>query len=116
MKSHKPPIFFRGYTKRENGRWVAICVDLNIAAQGSTFEEATQKCGELISSYLSYVKSKYAKSLHNYIPRLAPDEYLEEFNSILNRSLASRKSLQGGQLQRFDVDPLSLTASPAPCY
>lgn len=111
MKSHNPLIFFRGYTKRENGRWVAVCVDLNIAAQGETYEEATQKCHELVGEYLLYVKTKYSHSIKEYIPRLSGDDIMMEYYSILNRSIMSRSQTPTQRLQCFNIDMSSLTAS-----
>jgi predicted RNase H-like HicB family nuclease len=65
-------IFFRGYTKKENNHWVAICIDLNIVAQGATAEEAQTECLDLITGYISYVCKNHPNKIDQYIPRQAP--------------------------------------------
>lgn len=78
-------VSFRGYTKKEGQVWVAVCIDLNIAAQGATSDEATRECQEMIDEYLLYVCSTYPKELHKYIPRPAPQELIEEWRAIVAR-------------------------------
>jgi predicted RNase H-like HicB family nuclease len=76
-------IAFRGYTKKEGDHWVAVCIDLNIVAQGSSPEEATKECQALIIEYLDYVCTQYPDTLHKYIPRPAPQELIDEYNSSM---------------------------------
>lgn len=66
---------------------MAICIDLNIAAQGKTANKAIQECGELIKEYLEYVRSKYPKNIKKYIPRHASSELMNEYYS-LNREIS----------------------------
>lgn len=86
-------IIFRGYARKEDDHWFAICIDLNIAAQGSNPDEAIEICGEMIVEYLNYVCQQFPKELDKYIPRPAPQEFMDEYNSIimLNISKPERK-------------------------
>jgi predicted RNase H-like HicB family nuclease len=83
MGKRSRAIAFRGYTKKEGNHWVAVCIDLNIVAQGSTPEEATKECQALIIEYLHYVCTEYPQELHKYVPRPAPQELIEEYNSCM---------------------------------
>ena len=42
----------RCYAEKEDGLWVAVCVDLCLAAQGETVEEARKKLHSQIHEYL----------------------------------------------------------------
>lgn len=83
-------VFFRGYTKKEGDHWVAVCVDLNIVAQGSTKKEAEDECREAIVGYLEYVESEYPDRINEFIPRPAPKEFEQEFFDILKQMMFSR--------------------------
>ena len=80
-------IIFRGYARKEDDHWFAICIDLNIAAQGPGPEEAIKVCTELIIEYLEFVCQEYPAQLKKYIPRPAPNEFFEEYNSLLSMSI-----------------------------
>ncbi len=46
-------LILRCYAKKEDDDlWVAVCLDLTLAAQAETFEEARKKLHEQISEYL----------------------------------------------------------------
>ena len=46
-------LILRCYAQKEDGDlWVAVCLDLTLAAQGETFEEARKKLHEQITDYL----------------------------------------------------------------
>lgn len=75
---------FRCYTVEEDDHYVAICIDLNICAQAKTAKDAERKCKELIIDYIGYVYTKYLDRIDEFIPRYAPDEFLEEYNKIKN--------------------------------
>ena len=115
-------LVFHGYVKREDKQWVAVCVDLNIAAQGDTKEEAVSVCAEMIDDYLSYVCETHADELDKFIPRFAPPELIAEFTSAMMETLhaASRQRDKSApsvgfeaapiQVHNFDVDPSRLCA------
>lgn len=91
MPKSSNQIIFRGYGKREGDGWVAVCIDLNIAAQGATMKDAANNCTELIKEYVEYVCANYPEDVHRYIPRPAPQEFIDEFNSIVGALIAPVK-------------------------
>lgn len=107
-------IVFRGYAKKENNIWVAICIDLNIAAEGSTPEDAIQTCAELIAEYLAYVCKNYPKQVHKYIPRPAPKEFIEEYNHLLgNKIIKPEQKKSKNEIWDFSPQPSELVACRA---
>lgn len=45
-------LILRCYAEREGALWFAVCLDLSLAAQGASFEEARQKLDAQIQEYL----------------------------------------------------------------
>jgi hypothetical protein len=45
-------LILRCYAKREANEWVAVCVDLSLAAQGDTYDEARKKLDAQIREYV----------------------------------------------------------------
>jgi len=52
--------------------WQAICVDLNIAAQGQTRQETEALIEEMVASYLAKVASLPAAERAQFLNRKAP--------------------------------------------
>ena len=102
-------ISFRGYTKKENDHWVAVCIDLNVVAQGKTADEAEATCYELIFDYLNFVGAKYPDRITEYVPRLAPKELIEEYDEIVGRSLLKKRPPRGRKLRPYIVQPSQLS-------
>lgn len=50
MKANK--LIVKCFAKQEDGVWVASCLDLCLAAQGDTFDEAKRKLEEQIIFYV----------------------------------------------------------------
>ncbi len=112
MASRQQPLVFRGYTKKARGQWVAVCIDLNIVAQGSSPSEATGKCGELISEFIDYVCSEYSHDIGRYLFRPVPREFIEEYENLVGRNL-QQKPARSKQLYNFSIEPVSPACSPA---
>ncbi|OGB66085.1 MAG: hypothetical protein A2Y94_09355 [Caldithrix sp. RBG_13_44_9] len=100
-------IVFRGYAKKENQRWVAICIDLNIAAQGETSKEAIKTCYELIEEYLEFVCHEYPNQLHKYIPRPAPQEFIDEYNSLMRPVLKNQPRKFPQKIWSYEPDNMA---------
>ena len=45
-------LILRCYAEHKNGQWQAFCLDLCLAAQADTFDEAKRKLSGMISDYL----------------------------------------------------------------
>lgn len=56
----------------EDGDWEAICLDLDIAVQGESFEEVKSLLNEAIGSYLDVVKQVSPKEAKRLLNRRAP--------------------------------------------
>jgi|GEM_PF-2021243 hypothetical protein len=110
-------ILLRGFVKKEGDRWVSICIDLDIAAEGDTPSMAANACIELCFEYVKYVCETYPDKIGEYIPRLVKrEDVLKEFNtaSFLDplRSLKTKRPRTRSRLQPFSttIDPSQLAA------
>lgn len=62
----------RAYAHGHDGLWEAICVDLDIAVQGESFEEVRAKLGNAIDGYVEDVKRLSPSDAHRLLNRRAP--------------------------------------------
>jgi hypothetical protein len=60
----------------ENTTWFAICIDLNLAAQADTFEEARAKLHTMVRDYVMEALTVDAQYIEDLIPRKAPWPFL----------------------------------------
>jgi hypothetical protein len=99
-------ILLRGFTKEDGDQWVAICIDLDIAAQADTMKQATDRCIELCTEYLQYVCKNYAERIEQFVPRFAPESIRQEYYRLLARSLAPRaKKVHSAAPFTFNIAP-----------
>lgn len=112
MANSQKPLIFRGYTKKEGNRWVAICIDLNIVAQGPTIDEATDKCMNLIAEYIHYVSAEYSHDIGRYLFRPVPQEFIEEYNDMVGRRIQHRPT-RAMRPHYFDLARQISACSPA---
>jgi len=87
-------LVIRCYAKKDGDSWVAIAVDLSLAAQAETLEEAKEKLESMIHSYIHdafTVDREYAEQLLN---RKAPLSQRMEYAavSMLGKLLKFKKS------------------------
>jgi len=54
------------------GRWQAICLDLDLAVQGKSFEEVYEALNEMIVSYFETVSKYPAEEQARFLRRKAP--------------------------------------------
>jgi len=54
------------------GSWEAICLDLDLAVQGRSFEEVYRELNEIISTYLETVSEYPAAERDRFLRRRAP--------------------------------------------
>ncbi len=68
---------FHGIIQKEEDRYTAICLELDIATEGESLEEAKQNLREAVEGYVeSVIKDGEEK---DFIPRPVPDEIVEEY-------------------------------------
>lgn len=92
------PILFRGFTKKENGHWISVCVDLNIIAQGSTSKESEKRVIDMIMEYLDYVCCEYPDEIHKFLNRPVPPEIISDYEHIVGQFLKRRKKTRNRSL------------------
>lgn len=90
-------LILRCYAEQErNGTWFGICVDLNLAAQGDSFEEVRTKLHDMIRDYLADALTVDEQYIGDLIPRKAPLYFqaryhllawLERFRKVAARRL-----------------------------
>ncbi|MDA8272378.1 MAG: hypothetical protein M0Z72_01380 [Deltaproteobacteria bacterium] len=71
---------FRGYIKKEGNLYMGFCVDLTLAVQGESYDEAVNKLNAVIADYINEaltVDSKYKEQLLNRKAGLA--EYIKYY-------------------------------------
>lgn len=86
-------LVLRCYIKKEQDHFVAVCIDLCLAAQGESIQDARQKLDAQIRGYVEEaltVDSEYADQLLN---RKAPFSQRAYFHWILARLLIKHKLL-----------------------
>lgn len=60
------------YLEHEEGSWVAVCLDFNLAAQASTPKSAKTKLGAMIHSYLEEAFTTDREYADQLLTRKAP--------------------------------------------
>lgn len=56
----------RCYAKKEQAQWVAVCIDLGLAAQADSLEQAKRKLESMVETYIQEavtIHRQYAKQL-----------------------------------------------------
>lgn len=60
------------YALKGPSGWEAICVDFDVAVQGDSFADVTDKLGAALRSYAEYVNSLPENERRQFIARRAP--------------------------------------------
>jgi hypothetical protein len=105
-------LILRCYAERDGGLWVAVCLDLSLAAQGDSMDEARAKLDDQIRDYVRDalgVDRKHAAAL--LAKRKAPVSewmryYRLKFKYKLKQRLHSTKALSGKPFR--EVMPVEL--------
>lgn len=75
-------LIVRGYVKRDGIQWVAVCIDLSLAAQADSMEAAKRKLMEQIKSYVTEAVTVDAEHAEYLLNRRAPLSQLMEYYFI----------------------------------
>lgn len=78
----------RGYIQKEqDGSWLAVCIDLNLVAQGDTSKEARNKLHNIINDYLVEAFTEDNQYFDDLVPRKTPFIFLLRYYwlSLLSR-------------------------------
>lgn len=68
-------LVLRCYAERQGDQWVAICLDLCLAAQADTFEEARHKLHEQVVDYVQEALGDDREHAHYLLNRKAPLQF-----------------------------------------
>ena len=60
------------YAWERHGKWDAVCVDYDLAAQGESFEQVRRELGDAIKTYLSCVAELTEPERSRFLNRRAP--------------------------------------------
>lgn len=78
MAAQPRTVSLRGYTKRlPNGRYVSVCVTLNLVAEGPSATEARANLDALENAYL--LDAAKNDEWDEFVPRRAPLEFYAEY-------------------------------------
>ena len=73
-------LLLRGYAVREGSVWTATCLDLTLAAQGDSSEEALQRLTDTVSEYVRQAIGEDHAYKEQLLNRRAPaSEYLKYY-------------------------------------
>ncbi|HEV2614398.1 MAG TPA: hypothetical protein VGV92_06785 [Gammaproteobacteria bacterium] len=96
----------RGYLQKEpDGSWLAVCIDLNLVAQGDTQKEARSKLHVFINDYLAEAFTKDKKYFDDLVPRKAP--FIFMFRYYLTSVLVKFHKITHYARSRLFVEHLS---------
>ena len=105
---------------QEQGMWVAACIDLTLAAQGTSLEIAKARLHEQISAYVNEAVSIDAEHAEELLERRAPLQ--DRLRYAFWKTVAQRPRLRrtarklalsmglAGMLKRPYIEPLPLHA------
>lgn len=65
-------LIVRGYVKPDGNQWVAVCIDLSLAAQADSMEAAKRKLMEQIKSYVTEAVTIDSEHAEYLLTRKAP--------------------------------------------
>ena len=62
----------RCYAKKEGSDWVAVCIDLSLAAQAESLQVAKEKLESMITTYVDEALNEHKEFAHQLLSRKAP--------------------------------------------
>ena len=110
-KSMKPQdLLLRGYAKIEpDGSWYAVCLDLNLFAEGDTSHQAQEKLHKMIEEYVQEAFTTDSQYFSDLIPRRAPVYFfLYYYYAVISHKI--KKTFDGSRIYAF-TDHLPLEPS-----
>jgi predicted RNase H-like HicB family nuclease len=82
---------FHGIIEKEEDRYTAICLELDIATEGDSLEEARRNLKEAVEGYIESVQEDNEDA--EFIPRPVPEhvieKYFKKFKELLRSSQPS---------------------------
>jgi len=69
---------FTGLLKKSGSHYVALCLELNVASQGESIEEAKRMLQDTCAEYLCYLKEEHLEKETRPVPLEILREFLSE--------------------------------------
>lgn len=92
-----------GYAHGRPGAWEAICVDLDIAVQGSSFEEVRDLLNEAVASFAEDARRERPRDAERLLRRRAPLWVQLKFVGLFLAHIASRRPANRELRAGFDI-------------
>lgn len=83
-------LILRCYAKKEQSHWVAVCIDLSLAAQSDSPKEAIEKLEAMIKSYIDDALTIHKDYADQLLTRKAPLSQLITYYHALCVSYLSK--------------------------
>lgn len=102
-----PDLVLRCYAEKQDHDWVAVCLDLNLAAQAESFREARHKLEGMICEYVSdAVVGQDKQHARQLLTRRAPLYFLFKYYRIY---FLRRIARAGNNVRKLFSETLPLT-------
>lgn len=76
---------FHGVIERETDRYKAICLELDVATEGSTLEETRENLKEAVEGYLECAAKE--GDMDVFVPRHVPEDVIKRYEDLFRRTL-----------------------------
>jgi predicted RNase H-like HicB family nuclease len=80
---------FHGIIQKEEDRYTAICLELDVATEGDSLEEAKKNLKEAVEGYIESVVEEGEEA--EFIPRPVPQDIIEEYLQKFKEHLLSHQ-------------------------
>lgn len=96
--------------KDKDGTWFTACLELCLAAQADTFEEAKKKLHEMIHDYVLEALTIDREYINDLIPRKSPWHFFVKyyFYSFLSKVLKFKNNFSKSHKLYYDALPLNV--------
>lgn len=85
-------LVLRCYAEKVDGQWQAFCIDLNLAAQGDSLEDVSERLERMVGSYLYDVfEGDDREHAEDLFPRRAPIGFIARYYVVKARNALRRK-------------------------
>jgi len=75
-----------GLIKKAGEHYVALCLELNVASQGESIQEARKMLQDAVNEYLSYIKENHLKKEVKAVPFETLREFLLDEAELIRPS------------------------------
>jgi len=87
IKELMKEFIFHGIVQKEEDCYTAICLELDIATEGNSLEEARKNLREAVEGYIESVIADNEEE--EFIPRAVPEEIVEKYFKKFREALRS---------------------------